>query len=254
MSYELPPTPHATLSSAVTQGVVTANIAYPLLFESADDLQGMYRASGTVSINSASPCTVTCVSPSTTLLATGAPIQFTAISDGTKGLALSTTYYVTNIAGGAGSFQLSSTIALARAGTADKATTGAITGTYECISRIYFPEAGDYLVCLSALLDTTGVTGSTAQFMDVWFVMGNSTTDLVGTNVAKSNTQVAIDRAGAQMTVAVPIIVDAAKADFLRLDYHGDDTRLRWLAVAAGTTPTRPACPSVLLTINKTGR
>ena len=247
------PTPHTTLSSAVTQGVIATNVAYPVLFESADDLTGMYRAGGTVSINSASPCTVTCVAPATTILVAGTPIQFTVVSDGTKGIALSTTYYVTNVAVGAGSFQLSSTIALARAGTADINTTGAITGTYVCISRLYFYEAGDYLLNVSCLLDTTGITGSTAQFMDLWLVQGNSTTDLTGTNVTKSNTQSAIDRAGAQVVVAVPFIVDVSKGDFIRLDYRGDDTRLQWLAVGTGTTPTRPACPSIIITVHKIG-
>jgi len=257
--YEYSQKPHATLSSALTQTVVSTAVAYPILFESNDDLLLLTRDGGTVSINSASPCTVTCVSPATTILSTGTPIHFTVLSDGTKGIALNTTYYVTNIAVGAGSFQLSSTIALARAGTADINTTGAITGTFECISRIYFTESGDYEIIISALVDSTGITGSTPQFMDIWFVQGNSTDNLTGTNIANSNTQCATDRSGVQMTIAVPIIVDVAANDFIRIDYRGSDTRLRWLAVAEvaanpGVTPAIPACPSILLTCKKIGK
>lgn len=252
------PIPHATLSSAVTQTVVATTVAYPFIFETDDDLLGISRDGGTASINSASPCTVTCVAPATTILAVGTPIKFTVLSDATKGLALDTIYYVTNIAGGAGSFQLSSTIALARAGTADKNTTGAITGTFECVSRIYFKEAGDYEIFISGLLDSTGITGSTPQTMDVWFVKGNSTSDLVGTNYTNSNTQCSTDRAGVQMTVAVAVIVEASPGDFYRIDYHGSDTRIRWLALpavtASGSTPAIPACPSLILNVKKLGR
>lgn len=243
--------PYAVVSSAVTETVIATNVAYPVLFETLEDSLGVSRDGGTVSINSASPCTVTCVAPAVTILSAGTPIRFTVVSDGTKGIALATTYYVTNIAVGAASFQLSSTIALARAGTANINTTGAITGTFVCISRLYVYEKGDYEIIISALVDTTDVTGSTAQLMDLWFVKGNSTSDLVGTIVDRSNTQTAIDRAGMQVTVAVPFIIDLDPGDFFRLDYRGSDTRLRWLAVAAGATPTRPACPSIIMTLKK---
>lgn len=244
---------HATLLSNVTQTTIATNVAYPVLFEVNSDILRLDRRTTTCSINSASPCTVTLVSPSTTVLDAGTPIRFAVLSDETKGIALATTYYVTNISGPKTTLQLSSTIALARAGTADINTTGAITGTYQCISRIYFQEAGDYMIMVSALLDSTGITGSTPQLMDLWFVQGNTTTDLAGTPIASSNTQSATDRAGMQTVVTVPFILDAAKNDFVRLDYHGDDVRLRWLAVAAASTPTRPACPSIILTINKIG-
>ena len=249
------PKPHATVSSATTQKVVATTVAYPLLFETDDDLLGISRDGGTASINSASPCTVTCVAPAVTILSTGTPIKFTVLSDETKGITLATFYYVTNIAVGAATFQLSSTIALSRAGTADIGTTGAITGTFECISRLYIKEEGDYEIIFSNLLDTTAVTGSTPQFLDVWLVKGNSTSDLVGTNVANTNTQSGTDRAGMQTVTCVPIIFEGLVGDFVRLDYHGSDVRLRWLALpavsASGSTPAIPACPSTILTIKK---
>ena len=45
MSYYISPCPHATLSSAVTQTVASTTTAYPVAFENADDIQGMYRQS-----------------------------------------------------------------------------------------------------------------------------------------------------------------------------------------------------------------
>jgi len=249
------PIPHATLSSAITQTTVATTVAYPLIFESNDDLLGLTRDWGTASINSASPCTVTCTAPATTILVVGTPIHWTVLSDATKGLALNTTYYVTNISWGKDTFQLSSTIALARAWTADINTTGAITGTFECISRIYFKEGWDYEIALSALVDSTGITGAIPQTMDLWFVKWNSVSDLVGTNIAKSDTQVSTDRAGVQTTLAVTAIFDIDPNDFIRIDYRGSDTRLKFPAFAAvtasGSTPAIPACPSVILTVKK---
>jgi hypothetical protein len=250
------PIPHATLSSSISQTAAATTVSYPFLFEDTDDILGLNRDGGTCSINSASPCTVTCVAPATTILAVGAPIMFTVLSDETKGITTTAVYYMTNIAGGAATFQLSSTIALARAGTANINTTGAITGTFQCISRIYFKESGDYEIIISGLLDSTGITGATPQTMDVWFVKGNSTSDLVGTNVPSSNTQCATDRAGIQLTVAVPLIFEAETNDFIRIDYKVRDVRLGWYALAAvvanpGVTPAIPACPSLILTCKK---
>lgn len=243
---------HGTFSSAVSQTVIATNQHYPILFETDEDILGVYRATGTVSINSASPCTVTCVNPSTTVLVSPAPIRFTALSDVTKGISLATTYYITNVSGGFNTFQLSTTIALARAGTANVNTTGAITGTYECPSRIYFPTAGDYFIAISALMRSTGITGATPQAMDLWFVLGNSTSDKAGTNISRSNTQTKTDRSGIQVVVTVPFIIDVAAGDYIRLDYHGDDVRLEWVAVAAQTgPPIVPACPSIIMTVNK---
>lgn len=252
------PLPHATLLSRIIQTVVDTTVAYPFIFEVDGDILALGRDGGTASINSASPCTITCVAPSTTILAIGTPIKFTVVSDATKGITTTAIYYVTNINVGKTTFQLSSTIALARAGTANINTTGAITGTFECVSRIYFKEKGDYEVIISGLVDSTGITGTTAQLMDVWFVKGNSTSDLVGTNYADSDTQIAVDRAGIQFPVAVAIIGEAEPGDFMRIDYRGSDTRLRWLANAAvaasGSTPAIPEMPSLLLTCKKIGR
>lgn len=245
------PTEHGTFSSAVTQTVIATNQHYPIIFETDEDISGIYKAIGIVSINSASPCTVTCVSPSTTILVSPAPIRFKALSDVTKGISLATTYYITNVSGGSNTFQLSTTIALARAGTANVNTTGAITGTYECPSRVYFPSAGDYLVNLSALVR---LTGSSNKKMDLWFVQGNSTTDKAGTNIPRSSTQISVPDNTTAFLVTVPFIIDVSAGDYIRMDYHGDSTSLEWVAIAAQTgPPIVPACPSIIMTINKIG-
>ena len=246
---DMPTMPHATVSSGITQTVIATTVAYPVLFEETPDVLDINRAGGTVSISSGSPCTVTCVAPNTFLLVAGTPIQFTVLSDITKGISLDTVYYVTVVSGN--TFKLSSTIALARAGTANINTTGAITGTYDCVSRLYFNTPGDYLVAISALLDSTG--GGGTQQMDLWFVKGNSTSDLVGTPVANSNTKCATVSSSVQFPIAVVLIIDVVAGDFLRLDYHGDSTSLRLPAFAASGSPTVPAAPSIIMAVNFIG-
>lgn len=252
-NFLLPVVPHATVLSNITQTVIATTVAYPVLFESTPDILGMYRAGGTVSISSASPCIVTCVAPNTLIVTVGTPIVFTVLSDATKGIALATVYYVTVISGN--TFKLSSTIALARAGTADKNTTGAITGTYSCVSRLYFNTAGDYEIIISAILDSTG--GGGTQQMDLWLVQGNSVANQAGTIVADSNTRAAITATSLQFPISVPFIIDVAAGDFIRMDYHGDVTTVRFPAFAAvaasGSTPEIPACPSIIMTAKMIG-
>lgn len=328
-AYSIPPCPHASVSSNVTQSAIATNVSYPLLFENNDALSGIYRCGGTFSGALASPTTLTCVAPTTTSLCRGTPIRFSALSDVTKGVALATTYYATNIASDNTTFQLSSTIALARAGTADINLSAVVTGTFYCISRLYMPETGSYLLSLSALIDATNAV---ASIMDVWFVRGTTNavtitnanpgvvtlanhgmiagdeftfsstgscsgitmgnryyviaTDLsantfkfsatsggLGVNttgtqtgtlsiysysgvpIANTNTQNKIKDTDIQIPVAVPLILPALPGDFYRLDYHADQSTIRWLAVAAQTgPPVVPACPSVILTVDKISR
>ena len=63
--------PHASLSSPTTQTVIATTVAYPVLFEDDDDILGISRRETTVSINSASPCTVTCIAPAATIFSVG---------------------------------------------------------------------------------------------------------------------------------------------------------------------------------------
>lgn len=248
MSYQISPTPHATLSSAVTQTVASTTTAYPLAFESTDDIQGLYRRSGTITVDIATPATVSWAGHG---LAIGTPIAFTTTGALPTGITAGTIYYIISTGFTANAFQISTTFG----GTAVN-TSGTQSGvhTCTCISRIYAYESGDYLFTLSAIQSSTSNTAST---MDVWFVQGTSTdtaNNTGGTNVPKSDTQIANNSTQQQYTLAVSIILDLAKDDFVRLEYRGSNTNQQFLAVAAASSPTRPACPSVILTVNKTGR
>lgn len=111
-------------------------------------------------------------------------------------------------------------------------------------SKIYVPASGDYLIAVSALIDTTN--NVTALF-DLWLKVN-------GVNLAKSNTQVAINSQNLQQVLAVTFIVDLAANDYVEVFYHANNTNARMLAVAAQAgPPVIPACPSIILAMTKTG-
>jgi hypothetical protein len=232
MSYKIPAVPHATYSSALTQTVASTSTAYPVIFESADDQQGIYHTSGTfTAVAATNVVTVTGFTP-----ADGMVVFLTTTTTLPDPLAASTAYYIISSSGQTCKFSTS-----LGGSEVDITDTGTGTHTATVVSRFYVPETGDYLVQISIIIDSTSASGS----MDIWF-------DINGTNVAKSNTICFVD--GTVMsTVAVPIILDLNKGDYVRLFYRGSTNNMRLLATAAAATPTRPACPSVLMTINKIG-
>lgn len=238
-------TDYGSFSSALVQGVVGATVAYPLIFESQDSISGLYQQNKTFTVDNSgvANCTITC--PTAHLLTAGAPVVLNPLVDGT-GLTQGTVYFVSATNLTANTFELSSTFG----GASDMKTTATGSGTVTCVSRVYIRVAGRYLFILSSVLNTTDNSAAT---MDVWFVKGNKTTDTAGTNVTKSNTQTAIDTNGTQTVCAVPMILNLAVDDFIRLDYRGSTSKVQWLAGAAGANPTRPAMPSVILTVSRIG-
>lgn len=238
MSYITPSSPHATYSSALNQTVVSTTTAYPIIFEAEDDQDGIYHKNATVTISIATPAVVSWTGHG---LSIGAAVKFSTDGALPTGITAGTVYYIITAGFGVDSFQISTTLG----GTAVN-TSGSQSGnhTCTCVSRFYVPEAGVYLVQISALVDT--ITNANA-LMDIWF-------DVDGSNLANSNTQVAVDTVGTQAVVAVPIILHLSKSSYVRIFYRGSSTNIRLLAIGTQATPTRPACPSIILTVNKVSR
>lgn len=249
MSYDISPTPHATLSSALTQTPASTTLAYPMIFESVEDIEGLYRATGAFTVNNSggAHCTISWAAHK---LSIGAAVMFTGLT-GATGITSGQVYYVATDNFTTDTFELAATYSSA-APAATVSTSASGSGTATCVSRIYSSEAGDYLFSLSAIIGTSTNTDAT---YDVWFVKGNSTDNLAGTNIDKSNTQVLMVTTGQRVVLAVPLIMDLLKGEFIRLDMRtGSANNLSLVAIAAAATPTRPAVPSVILSINKTGR
>lgn len=238
--------PHATYSSMIIQAGASSTTAYPVLFEYVDDEYGIYRKSSVVTIDIATPAVINWATHG---LAEGAAVVFTtdgALPTGLNAFAASTssttnvnvTYYVIAAGLGTNSFQVSSAI-----GGAAVNTSGSQSGvhTCACISRFYVPESCDYLISISGLVDTT--TNSAAN-CDLWF-------DVNGTNVVRSNTVAAVDSSGVQAVVAVPLYLDLTAGQYVRLFARFSSANVRLLAVAATANPTRPQCPSMIISAQK---
>jgi hypothetical protein len=108
-------------------------------------------------------------------------------------------------------------------------------------SRVTFSYSGVYDIQFSAQADR--VSGLGADTIDIWFRKN-------GTDVPDSNTVVTVSgSANASKTVAAwNYVVSVDASDYVELVWRTSDTNLQLIADSAGTSPTRPAVPSVILT------
>ncbi|MFA5381913.1 MAG: hypothetical protein WC356_02020 [Candidatus Micrarchaeia archaeon] len=102
-------------------------------------------------------------------------------------------------------------------------------------------KAGSYLICFSGV--TQGVIN---EYIDVWLKKNSS-------YVANSNTIYQYKSNNATAIVAVSFIEHFAIGDTFEFWTWGSSTGDKWDATAAGTNPTRPACPSIIITANFVG-
>jgi hypothetical protein len=119
--------------------------------------------------------------------------------------------------------------------------------TVESGSRIKVPCAGQYLVTFT--LQVTNRSNTAAEF-EVW-------AKDTGVNYALSNTRfdVPARKSVSIWSHIVPAItgiftVDDPTNDYLQVAWWSDNLNVFIQNYAAGTSPTRPAIPSVILTIN----
>jgi hypothetical protein len=167
-------------------------------------------------------------------------------------------------AGGVRGFQISNGISLPSAMIVSDAdqTNASITGenllTYTSVesdtgirvvdnSKIYMPCSGQYLVTFT--LQVTN-RGNTAAEFEVW-------AKDAGVNYALSNTRFDIParKSSSIWSHIVPAItgiftVEDPSADYLQIAWWSDSLDVYLEHYAAGVTPTRPAIPSVILTVN----
>jgi len=106
-------------------------------------------------------------------------------------------------------------------------------------SQITFQYAGTYSITFSTQLDKTD---SGSDTVDIW-VKKN------GTNVADSNTRYTLLGNNAKQVAILNYIVTVNAGDYYQIAWSSPDTDVRLFTEASSTTPTRPAIPSVILTI-----
>ena len=126
-------------------------------------------------------------------------------------------------------------VAFAAEGDVDGLTHSTVTNN----SRIYIEQSGEYNVIVSAIAD---LTSGTNQHAEVWLAVD-------GSPVADTNTIVQVVTT-AETVIAAAFNIDIAAGQYLEIMYRGDSTNIQLLQTAAGASPTRPASPAVILTIN----
>ncbi len=108
-------------------------------------------------------------------------------------------------------------------------------------SRITIANAGIYNIQFSAQLQKT--SGGDDQ-IDIWLAKN-------GSNVANSNTTMLLHSNPGYEVAAWNFLVQANAADYYELYWSSADTTAEIHASAAGTNPTRPAIPSVILSVTQ---
>ena len=110
-------------------------------------------------------------------------------------------------------------------------------------SRITIANAGVYNIQFSAQFDKTDSGDDT---VDIWLCKN-------GSNVANTNTQTLLAGNNAKHVAAWNFFVNAAAGDYYELCWSSPDANVFINYIAGQSTPTRPATPSIILTVNKVG-
>jgi hypothetical protein len=113
----------------------------------------------------------------------------------------------------------------------------AVTST----SRFTFNEAGSYSVNLGAEI-TAGVANKTG---DIWIRVN-------GSDVANSNRKRTIINNETGLITLIGFTITVTAGQYVEVWFSGDDTSVALPAFAAGTTPTRPVTPSIMMEIIRT--
>jgi len=108
-------------------------------------------------------------------------------------------------------------------------------------SRVTIANAGIYNIQFSAQLDKTD---SGDDIVDIWLCKN-------GSPVANTNTQMTLVGNNGKHVAAWNFVVQASAGDYFELCWHSADTGVFLNYVAAASNPTRPAIPSVILTVTQ---
>lgn len=102
-------------------------------------------------------------------------------------------------------------------------------------------EGGVYEFCFSGIADITSLP---AGKISMWGRIN-------GVDVPDSNTIVSVVTAAVEHTLAMCWVGPLNAGDNFAAMTHGTDTDLQWLATPAQINPTRPACPSLIMSVKK---
>ncbi len=108
-------------------------------------------------------------------------------------------------------------------------------------SKITFANAGTYLINISLQVIKTDAGDDD---FEVWFSKN-------GTDFANSSTLFSLHGNAAKVVANVPIIETVAANDYIQIEWFSADADMSLEYRAAGTSPTRPAVPSAIVTVSQ---
>ena len=111
-------------------------------------------------------------------------------------------------------------------------------------SRITMSRTGVYNIQFSSQFSRAGGAGFST--VEVWLSKN-------GSNVPETNTQLNVPQSGGKAVAAWNFLVQATANDYYQLYWSSTDTSVEMWYAAAGTNPTRPETPSIILTVCQVG-
>lgn len=108
-------------------------------------------------------------------------------------------------------------------------------------SRITIANAGIYNIQFSAQLDKAD---SGDDKVDIWLCKN-------GQNVSNTNTEMTLVGNNGKHVAAWNFVVAASAGDYFELCWYSADAQVFLNYVAAASNPTRPAIPSIILTVTQ---
>jgi hypothetical protein len=111
-------------------------------------------------------------------------------------------------------------------------------------SRITFDEAGVYTVEVAAQAD---LTSGTNQSFYMWIRID-------GVDVARSGILTNLVSANDEKLISQEYIVTVTAGQYVEVVMGGSSTNLQLIARASGVTPTRPATPSIIVTVTSVSK
>ena len=108
-------------------------------------------------------------------------------------------------------------------------------------SKLTIELSGTYNIQFSAQFDKTDSGNDNA---DIWLSKN-------GANIPYSNTRIELDKNNMKTVAAWNWFVKAKPKDYFQIKWSSADADMRLYAEGAQTGPTRPAIPSVIVTVNQ---
>jgi hypothetical protein len=109
-------------------------------------------------------------------------------------------------------------------------------------TRFVVASAGTYNLQFSCQIESTG--GGSTQTMDIWLSIN-------GNNVDNSNTQVVGNSNNGRNVASWNFVEPLNAGDYMELKFRVSDVRLGFAYDIAQSNPTRPAIPSVIVTLTQ---